>query len=77
VNFSEPIAGELGDDEMVGAAEAIVERLDALLQLQMQQAQLLAQQGQILGMLAQQLTAPKRVVRDEQGRISGVEPVQG
>lgn len=74
MNLNEPIAGEFDevDDELVGAAEAILSRLDTLIAAQ-------AQQAQVLMALAQQmsaLTLPKRVVRDETGRIVGVEPVQ-
>ena len=74
MNLDEPIAGEFDevDDELVGAAEAILERLDALIAAQAQQAQMLM----VLAQQLQGLGAPKRVVRDETGRIVGVEPVQ-
>lgn len=79
MEFSEPIAGEMAfgevdaaEEQLVGAAEAIIERLDALIaQQQMQQ--------QMLAMLAQQLqagfTAKRVVLRDESGRVIGSEPV--
>ena len=55
----------------VDVAGALVEGMQQMVALQQQQIQvmaLLAQQLQALG-------APKRVVRDESGRIVGVEPV--
>lgn len=70
MDFSDPIAGELGeDDELVGAADAILERLDAMLAMQrehMQALGLLAQQMQMIG-------AARRVVRDDTGRVIGSE----
>lgn len=73
MDFNEPIAGEFDDaDELVSAAEALMEQMR-------QMNALLQQQLQLTAMLAQQLQAmngPKRVVRDQGGRVIGVEPVQ-
>jgi hypothetical protein len=69
MDFSEPIAGEL-DGEMVDAAQAIMDGITTLITLQQQQIQLLA-------VLAQQMTRPKRIVRDSSGRALGVETVEG
>jgi len=54
--------------EEVVAAQAIMDGIGDLIALQQQQLQLLA-------VLAQQLTRPKRIVRDANGRALGVETV--
>ena len=71
-DLTKPIAGEMGDDdsEFVDAAQAIMDGITELIALQQQQLQLLA-------MLAQQMTRPKRIVRDSSGRALGVETVEG
>lgn len=72
---TKPIAGEFDDVEEefddveeVVAAQAIMDGINDLIALQQQQLQLLA-------MLAQQMTMPKRIVRDSSGRALGVETV--
>jgi len=67
---TKPIAGEMDDVEEVVAAQAIMDGINDLIALQQQQLQLLA-------MLAQQMTRPKRIVRDSSGRALGVETVEG
>lgn len=67
---TKPIAGEFDDAEEVVAAQAIMDGINDLIALQQQQLQLLA-------MLAQQMTRPKRIVRDSSGRALGVETVEG
>ena len=67
---TKPIAGEFDDAEEVAAAQAIMDGIGDLIALQKQQIQLLAA-------LAQQLTRPKRIVRDSSGRALGVETVEG
>lgn len=72
MDFGQPIMGEMADDELVGVAEALMEQLRVLTELQQQQIQM-------LGYVAQQLATmngPKRVVRDQGGRVVGVEPAQ-
>lgn len=74
-DLTKPIAGESGEDEsgedeFQDAAQAIVDGITELIGLQQQQLQLLA-------MLAQQMTRPKRIVRDSSGRALGVETVEG
>ena len=68
LDTTNPIAGELDDVEEVVAAQAIMDGIGDLIALQQQQLQLLA-------VLAQQLTRPKRIVRDSSGRALGVETV--
>lgn len=70
LDTTNPIAGEMDDVEEVVAAQAIMDGINDLIALQQQQLQLLA-------MLAQQMTRPKRIVRDSSGRALGVETVQG
>lgn len=73
-DLTKPIAGESGEDEFQDefqdAAQAIMDGITELIGLQQQQLQLLA-------MLAQQMTRPKRIVRDSSGRALGVETVEG
>ena len=65
---------QLEDDFIeVDVAGALVEGMQQMVALQQQQIQLMAALAQQLAALG----APKRVVRDAQGRIVGVEPVQG
>ena len=68
MDFAEPIAGELDGEDVIDAAQAIMDTLTTIVSLQQQQLQLLA-------VLAQQLTRPKRIVRDANGRALGVETV--
>jgi hypothetical protein len=68
LDTTNPIAGEMDDVEEVVAAQAIMDGIGDLIALQQQQLQLLA-------VLAQQLTRPKRIVRDSSGRALGVETV--
>lgn len=68
LDTTNPIAGEMDDVEEVVAAQAIMDGINDLIALQQQQLQLLA-------MLAQQMTRPKRIVRDASGRALGVETV--
>ena len=68
MDFAEPIAGELDGEDVIDAAQAIMDTLTTIVSLQQQQLQLLA-------VLAQQLTRPKRIVRDSSGRALGVETV--
>ena len=68
MDLNNPIPGEMGDDELQDAAQAIVDGISTLIAMQQQQLQLLA-------MLAQQLGSPKRIVRDANGRALGVETV--
>lgn len=70
LDTTNPIAGEMDDVEEVVAAQAIMDGINDLISLQQQQLQLLA-------MLAQQMTRPKRIVRDSSGRALGVETVEG
>jgi len=70
LDTTNPIAGEMDDVEEVVAAQAIMDGINDLIALQQQQLQLLA-------MLAQQMTRPKRIVRDSSGRALGVETVEG
>jgi len=63
-----PVAGEFDDAEEVVAAQAIMDGISDLIALQQQQLQLLAA-------LVQQLSKPKRIVRDASGRALGVETV--
>ena len=70
LDTTNPIAGEFDDVEEVVAAQAIMDGINDLIALQQQQLQLLA-------MLAQQMTRPKRIVRDSSGRALGVEIVEG
>jgi len=70
LDLTKPIAGEFDDAEEVAAAQAIMDGIGDLIALQQQQLQLLA-------MLAQQMTRPKRIVRDSSGRALGVETVEG
>jgi len=65
---TKPIEGEQDLFEEVAAAQAIMDGINDLIALQKQQIQLLAA-------LAQQLTRPKRIVRDSSGRALGVETV--
>lgn len=67
---TKPIAGEFDDVEEVGAAQAIMDGITTLITLQQQQLQIMA-------MLTQQLTRPKRIVRDASGRALGVETIEG
>ena len=68
LDTTNPIAGEMDDVEEVVAAQAIMDGIGDLIALQQQQLQLLA-------VLAQQLTRPKRIVRESSGRALGVETV--
>lgn len=68
LDTTNPIAGEMDDVEEVVAAQAIMDGIGDLIALQQQQLQMLAA-------LAQQLTRPKRIVRDSAGRALGVETV--
>jgi len=68
LDTTNPIAGEFDDVEEVVAAQAIMDGINDLIALQQQQLQLMA-------VLAQQLTRPKRIVRDSSGRALGVETV--
>lgn len=68
MDLSNPIPGEMDEDEYVDAAQAVVDGMNTLIAMQQQQLQLLAA-------LAQQLTRPKRIVRDSSGRALGVETV--
>ena len=68
LDTTNPIAGEMDDVEEVVAAQAIMDGINDLIALQQQQLQLMA-------VLAQQLTRPKRIVRDSSGRALGVETV--
>lgn len=68
MDFAEPIAGEMDGEDVIDAAQAIMDGLTTIVSLQQQQLQLLAA-------LAQQLTMPKRIVRDSAGRALGVETV--
>ena len=68
MDLNNPIPGEMGDDEVQDAAQAIVDGISTLIAMQQQQLELLA-------MLAQQLGSPKRIVRDANGRALGVETV--
>jgi len=68
LDTTNPIAGEMDDVEEVVAAQAIMDGINDLIALQQQQLQLLA-------MLAQQMSSPKRIVRDSSGRALGVETV--
>ncbi|MCL4822577.1 MAG: hypothetical protein KJZ57_00035 [Anaerolineales bacterium] len=70
MDLSNPIPGEMDEDEYIDAAQAVVDGMNTLIAMQQQQLQLLA-------MLAQQMTRPKRIVRDSSGRALGVETVQG
>lgn len=70
MDLSNPIPGEMDEDEYIDAAQAIMDGINDLIALQQQQLQLLA-------MLAQQMTRPKRIVRDSSGRALGVETVEG
>lgn len=62
------------DDGLVSVAEQLLSGMDRLIALQQQQIQM-------IGMLSRQINsamlAPKRVVRDENGRVIGAEPVLG
>lgn len=68
MDLSNPIPGEMDEDEYIDAAQAVVDGMNTLIAMQQQQLQLLAA-------LAQQLTRPKRIVRDSAGRALGVETV--
>lgn len=68
MDLSNPIPGEMDEDEYIDAAQAVVDGMNTLIAMQQQQLQLLAA-------LAQQLTRPKRIVRDSSGRALGVETV--
>lgn len=68
MDFAEPIDGEFPEDEMVDAAQAIMDGITTLIALQQQQLQIMA-------VLTQQLSRPKRIVRDAAGRALGVETV--
>jgi len=68
MDLSNPIPGEMDEDEYIDAAQAVVDGMNTLIAMQQQQLQLLAA-------LAQQLTRPKRIVRDASGRALGVETV--
>ena len=68
MDLSNPIPGEMDEDEYIDAAQAVVDGMNTLIAMQQQQLQLLAA-------LAQQLTMPKRIVRDSSGRALGVETV--
>lgn len=68
MDLSNPIPGEMDEDEYIDAAQAVVDGMNTLIAMQQQQLQLLA-------MLAQQMTRPKRIVRDSSGRALGVETV--
>lgn len=68
MDLSNPIPGEMDEDEYIDAAQAVVDGMNTLIAMQQQQLQLLAA-------LAQQLTMPKRIVRDSAGRALGVETV--
>lgn len=70
MDLSNPIPGEMDEDEYIDAAQAVVDGMNTLIAMQQQQLQLLAA-------LAQQLTRPKRIVRDSSGRALGVETVEG
>jgi len=70
MDLSNPIPGEMDEDEYIDAAQAVVDGMNTLIAMQQQQLQLLA-------MLAQQMTRPKRIVRDSSGRALGVETVEG
>lgn len=73
---SEPLDAEFAelDDGLVNVAEQLIANMDQLIALQQQQIQM-------MGLLSQQIQAamlaPKRVVRDENGRVIGSEPVLG
>lgn len=68
MDLSNPIPGEMDEDEYIDAAQAVVDGMNTLIAMQQQQLQMLAA-------LAQQLTRPKRIVRDSSGRALGVETV--
>lgn len=70
MDINAPVAGEMDGEDVIDAAQAIMDTLTTIVSLQQQQLQLLA-------MLAQQMTRPKRIVRDSSGRALGVETVQG
>lgn len=86
MDFNNPIVGELDyanelsdagfdadpDEQLEGVAEAIIGRLDALVAMQQQQAQVLA----VLAQQMQMIGAARRVVRDETGRVIGSELAQ-
>lgn len=66
----EPLDAEFDelDGGLVNVAEQLLQSLDALIQLQQQQLAM-------IGMLSQQMqmfmTAPRRVIRDDAGRVIG------
>ena len=64
---SEPMDGE--DYVEYDVATEMVKGLQQMIQLQ-------AQMLQMLGAMQAQLGAPKQVVRDEMGRVIGLQPVQ-
>ena len=64
---------DLPEFDDVDLGQVMVQALQQLAQMQQQQMQMMAALAQQL----QAMGAPKRVVRDAQGRIVGVEPVQG
>lgn len=68
MDFAEPIAGEMDGEDVIDAAQAIMDGLTTIIALQQQQLQVLA-------VLAQHLSRPKRIVRDASGRALGVETV--
>lgn len=68
MDLSNPIPGEMDEDEYIDAAQAVVDGITTLIAMQQQQLQLLA-------VLAQQMSSPKRIVRDSSGRALGVETV--
>lgn len=79
MDFSEPIAGEMGfsadpvEEQLTDAAQAIVDGIAQIAQLQQQALMLQAQQLQMMSALAQSIGAKRRVVRDETGRVIGSE----
>lgn len=72
----EPLDAEFAelDDGLVNVAQALIDSMDQLIVLQQQQIQMLAALSQ---QMQAALLAPKRVVRDENGRVIGAEPVLG
>lgn len=72
----EPLDAEFAelDDGLVNVAQTLIDSMDQLIELQRQQIQMMAALSQQIQVA---MLAPKRVVRDAQGKVIGSEPVLG
>jgi hypothetical protein len=70
MQFDQPIDGEidLEDDGLVDAAEAMMDMMRQMIDMQQQQIHVLAI---LSNQLQNFMTAPRRVVRDDTGRVIG------